>query len=71
MVKKQKEQPKVLTFEDKEYEINSLSVEQLAYANHLTDIQNKQATNQFIAEQLAMSHKGFSDLLRESFNSAE
>ena len=65
MAKKQKEQP-VLTLDDKEYIIEDMTDEQKAMVNHLNDIQNKQRTNQFVAEQLAVGYNAFVNMLKES-----
>lgn len=70
MAKKQKEQP-VLTLDDKEYIIKDMTDEQKVMVNHLNDIQNKQRTNQFVAEQLAVGHNAFVNMLKESLSKEE
>tara|TARA_B100000700_G_C14458679_1_gene585118 strand:+ start:64 stop:306 length:243 start_codon:yes stop_codon:yes gene_type:complete len=68
MAKKEKEKSDILTLDEKEYEINSMSSEQQMMVAHLRDIQNKQASNRFIADQLQVGHDGFVNMLRESLN---
>ena len=70
MAKKQKEKP-VLTLDDKEYIIEDMTDEQKMMVNHINDIQNKQNSNTFIADQLAISKKGFIEMLKESLNKEE
>jgi hypothetical protein len=45
--------------------------EQKVMVNHLNDIQNKQRTNQFVAEQLAVGHNAFVNMLKESLSKKE
>ena len=39
--------------------------------NHINDIQNKQASNGFIADQLRVGHDAFVKMLKESLESEE
>jgi len=39
--------------------------------NHINDIQNKQASNRFIADQLQVGHDAFVKMLKESLESEE
>ena len=39
--------------------------------NHINDIQNKQASNSFIADQLRVGHDSFVRMLKESLESKE
>ena len=71
MAKKQKEQKPVLTLDDKEYIIEDMTDEQKMMVNHINDIQNKQNSNQFIADQLAVGKEAFINMLRKSLNSEE
>ena len=65
MAKKEKEKP-VLNLDGKEYVIEDMTDEQKVMVNHLNDIQNKQRTNQFVAEQLSVGHNAFVNMLKES-----
>ena len=67
MAKKEKEKP-VLNFDDKEYVIEDMTDEQKMMVNHLNDLQNKQNTNQFMADQLRVGKEAFITMLRESLN---
>ena len=51
MAKEQKEKP-VLNLDDKEYVIEDMTDEQKMMVNHINDLQNKQNTNAFMADQL-------------------
>ena len=65
MAKEQKEKP-VLNLDDKEYVIEDMTDEQKMMVNHINDLQNKQNTNQFMADQLAVGKEAFINLLRAS-----
>ena len=67
MAKKEKEKP-VLNFDDKEYIIEDMTDEQKAMVNHINDLQNKQNTNQFMADQLQVGKEAFINMLRKSLN---
>ena len=71
MAIKQKEQKPVLTLDDKEYIIEDMTDEQKVMVNHLNVIQNKQRTNQFVAEQLSVGHNAFVNMLKESLSKKE
>ena len=71
MAKKEKEKSDILTLDDKKYEIDKMSNEEKMMVAHLRDIQNKQASNRFIADQLQVGHDGFVSMLRESLNKEE
>ena len=66
MAKKEKEQKPVLNLDDKEYVIEEMTDEQKMMVNHINDLQNKQNTNQFMADQLAVGKEAFINLLRAS-----
>ena len=66
MAKKEKEQKPVLNFDDKEYIIEDMTDEERAMVNHINDLQNKQNTNQFISDQLAVGKEAFINMLRTS-----
>ena len=66
MAKKEKEKKPVLNFDDKEYIIEDMTDEQKSMVNHINDLQNKQNTNQFISDQLAVGKEAFINMLRTS-----
>ena len=61
-----KEQKPVLNLDDKEYIIEDMTDEQKSMVNHINDLQNKQNTNQFISDQLAVGKEAFINMLRTS-----
>ena len=65
MAKNKKEKP-VLNLDDKEYVIEDMTDEQKMMVNHINDLQNKQNTNQFMADQLAVGKEAFWNMLRKS-----
>ena len=65
MDKKEKEKP-VLNLDDKEYIIEDMTDEQKMMVNHINDLQNKQNTNQFMADQLSVGKEAFINMLRAS-----
>ena len=67
MAKEKKEKP-VLNLDDKEYIIEDMTDEQKMMVNHINDLQNKQNTNQFMADQLSVGKEAFINLLRASLN---
>ena len=66
MAKKEKEQKPVLILDDKEYVIEDMTDEQKMMVNHINDLQNKQNTNAFMADQLQVGKEAFINLLRTS-----
>ena len=65
MAKKEKDKP-VLNLDDKEYIIEDMTDEQKMMVNHINDLQNKQNTNQFMADQLSVGKEAFINMLRTS-----
>ena len=65
MAKDKKEKP-VLNLDDKEYVIEDMTDEQKMMVNHINDLQNKQNTNQFMADQLSVGKEAFINMLRKS-----
>jgi len=65
MAKDKKEKP-VLNLDDKEYVIEDMTDEQKMMVNHINDLQNKQNTNTFMADQLQVGKEAFINLLRTS-----
>ena len=70
MAKEKKEKP-VLNLDDKEYVIEDMTDEQKMMVNHINDLQNKQNTNQFMADQLSVGKEAFINMLRESLTKEE
>ena len=70
MAKKEKDKP-VLNLDDKEYVIEDMTDEQKMMVNHINDLQNKQNTNQFIADQLSVGKEAFINMLRSSLEPEE
>ena len=66
MAKKEKEQKPVLNLDDKEYVIEDMTDEQKMMVNHINDLQNKQNTNTFMADQLSVGKEAFINMLRAS-----
>ena len=65
MAKKEKEKP-VLNLDGEEYIIEDMTDEQKMMVNHINDLQNKQNTNQFMADQLSVGKEAFINMLRSS-----
>ena len=65
MAKDKKEKP-VLNLDDKEYVIEDMTDAQKMMVNHINDLQNKQNTNQFMADQLSVGKEAFINMLRAS-----
>ena len=63
-----KEKKPVLNLDDKEYIIEDMTDEQKMMVNHINDIQNKQKSNQFMADQLSVGKEAFINILRQSLN---
>ena len=70
MAKDKKEKP-VLNLDDKEYVIEDMTDEQKMMVNHINDLQNKQNTNAFMADQLQVGKEAFINLLRASLEEPE
>ena len=68
MAKEKKEKP-VINLDGKEYIIKDLTDEQKMMVNHINDIQNKQASIGFIADQLRVGHDAFVNMLKKSLES--
>ena len=65
MAKEKKEKP-VLNLDGKEYFIEDMTDEQKMMVNHINDIQNKQASNSFVADQLRVGREAFINMLKKS-----
>ena len=62
-----KEKKATLHFDGKDYLIEDLSEEQVTYANHAADLENKMANMRFNLDKLNVGHQSFVEKLRESF----
>ena len=71
MAKKEKEKKPVLNLDDKEYVIEAMTDEQKMMVNHINDLQNKQNTNQFMADQLSVGNEAFINMLRKALEEPE
>jgi len=65
MSKKQKE-AQTITIDDKEYNVDDLTQEQVALVNHVTDLDRKISSSQFNLDQLNVGRNAFMSLLTES-----
>ena len=70
MAKKEKDKP-VLNLDDKEYIIEDMTDEQKMMVNHINDLQNKQNTNAFMADQLQVGKEAFINMLRKALEEPE
>ena len=68
MAKEKKEKP-VINLDGVEYIIEDLTDEQKIMVHHIKDIQNKQSSNRFIADQLKVGHDAFVNMLKQSLES--
>jgi len=64
MSKKQKEQ--TVTINEVEHKVSDLTQEQLAYVNHVADLERKIASSQFNLDQLNIGRDAFMNMLTES-----
>jgi hypothetical protein len=65
-----KEKP-VLSLDNKEYVIEDMTDEQKMMVNHINDLQNKQNTNQFMADQLQVGKEAFINMLKSSLSAGD
>ena len=70
MAKDKKEKP-VLNLDDKEYVIEDMTDEQKMMVSHINDLQSKQITNQFMADQLSVGKEAFINMLRKALEEPE
>jgi len=68
MSKKQKEQ--TVTINEVEHKVSDLTQEQLAYVNHVADLERKIASSQFNLDQLNIGRDAFMNMLTESLKEA-
>ena len=71
MAKTQKEQPQIITIDDKEYKVSDLTEEQVALVNHVADLDKKLGSARFNVDQLNVGRTAFMNLLTQSLNTDE
>ena len=69
MSKKQKDQ--TVTIDDREYNVNELTQEQVAMVNHVADLDRKLSSAQFNLDQLNVGRGAFMNMLTESLKVEE
>lgn len=67
--KTQKDQ--TITINDKEYNVEDLTQEQVALVNHVSDLDRKISSAQFNLDQLNVGRNAFMNLLTESLSESE
>ena len=70
MAKKEKEKP-VLKIDDDEYDIESMSDEQKAMVNHISDLDRKVSASEFNLIQLRFGRQAFIDAIRASLSESK
>jgi len=70
MSKKQKE-TQTVTIDDREYNVNELTQEQVAMVNHVADLDRKLSSAQFNLDQLNVGRGAFMNMLTESLKVEE
>ena len=66
--KKETINKQVITIDDKEYNVEDLTQDQVAFLNHITDLDRKMAQMRFNLDQLQAGRDTFARLLNESLN---
>ena len=69
MSKKEKEQ--TVTIDDKEYNVDDLTQEQITMVNHVADLDRKLSSAQFNLDQLNVGRGAFMNMLTESLKVEE
>ena len=70
MAKKEKEKP-LLKIDDDEYDIESMSDEQKAMVNHISDLDRKVSASEFNLIQLRFGRQAFIDAIRASLSESK
>ena len=70
MAKKEKDKP-MLKIDDDEYDIESMSAEQKAMVNHISDLDRKVSASEFNLIQLRFGRQAFIDAIRASFSESK
>ena len=63
---KDKKTPQTVTIDDKEYNVNDLTQEQVAMVNHVADLDRKLSSAQFNLDQLNVGRGAFMNMLNKS-----
>ena len=66
--KKETINKQTVTIDDKEYNVEDLTQDQVAFLNHITDLDRKMAQMRFNLDQLHAGRDTFARLLNESLN---
>jgi cell division protein ZapA (FtsZ GTPase activity inhibitor) len=66
--KKETINKQTITIDDKEYNVEDLEQDQVAFLNHITDLDRKMAQMRFNLDQLQAGRDTFARLLNESLN---
>ena len=66
--KKETINKQTITIDDKEYNVDDLEQDQIAFLNHITDLDRKMAQMRFNLDQLQAGRDTFARLLNESLN---
>jgi cell division protein ZapA (FtsZ GTPase activity inhibitor) len=66
--KKETINKQTVTIDDKEYNVEDLTQDQIAFLNHITDLDRKMAQMRFNLDQLQAGRDTFARLLNESLN---
>ena len=70
MAKKEKDKP-MLKIDDDEYDIESMSNEQKAMVNHISDLDRKVSASEFNLIQLRFGRQAFIDAIRASLSESK
>ena len=70
MAKKEKDKP-MLKIDDDEYDIESMSDEQKAMVNHISDLDRKVSASEFNLIQLRFGRQAFIDAIRASLSESK
>ena len=66
--KKETINKQTVTIDDKEYNVDDLEQDQIAFLNHITDLDRKMVQMRFNLDQLQAGRDTFARLLNESLN---
>lgn len=65
-----KDEKKTITVNDKEYDVDSLTQEQVAMVNHIQDLDRKLSSARFNLDQLNVGREAFVNMLSSSLEAA-
>ena len=66
-----KDEKKTITVNDKEYNVEDLSEQQIAMVNHITDLDRKLSSARFNVDQLQVGREAFVNMLTSSLEAKE